>query len=285
MEFEKAADSESSEYYDSDASENDVNKAIQNSLDDELVDDPDTKDDSFLLDMEEDSVMSVGSSALRFNTDNDSLCEDSNASFPAAKTEDSEDSLHPVSVYAPMPETTEDIPELKVPFSADDLPLPRENLLIAIGVYETIMAYKQIIRLSPFVFEDFAAALSSGEYNILLHEIHSCLIKTLLREEDNNQTQFGPVDLKDSMNSMLFFNDAMTYPALIKAYLNSDSDKEFSLALNEASQPDYPLKPIQDTLTVLQAMCNLLITSNSVREELTSDGFIKYDDHCRVCQK
>lgn len=209
---------------------------------------------------------------------------DSNTSFSTSVT----DGIFQ-SVYAPMPETIPtDMPQLTLPLSSDDLIIEKGYILRAAGVYEVLRVYSQILRLSPFIFEEFLAAIGGSdtfEYNPLLHEVHSCLIKTLLREEDNNQTSFGPVDLKDSMNSSLFFNDAMTYSHVIREYLRSDADKEFSTAFAIASESEYPNISLDKKITLLEILCNLFLASNSIREELSAGGFINYDDHCRSCQK
>lgn len=283
LEFDKASESE----LDSDEGDDDMDNssdielkiAINDSLadskqlaasDDAGLSDSDTEDDSTLND-------TTASADIDMEATNDS-----NASFPSA------DPLS-FSVYAPMPEfQPDDVPPLDLPPSSDDLLVEKGHVLKAAGIYEVLRIYSQIIRLSPFIFEEFLAAIASTtsfEYNPLLHEVHSCLMKTLLREEDNNQTSYGPVDLKDSMNSVFFFNDAMTYPYVIREYLRSDVDKEFRIALELISDPDYPNVTVDKKLSVLETLCNLILSSNSIREELSADGFIKYEDHCRVCQK
>ncbi|XP_067930449.1 uncharacterized protein [Watersipora subatra] len=298
LEYDKASESdlESEECEDDDQSSDiELKMAIKDSLSNEentigvnvdQYSDSDN-DDSILND---DSVLTNGektvSNDVGVDGDLDST-HDSSANFSqdAATSEP----LSSSSVYAPMPEfLPDDMPTLKLPPSSDDLLIAKEYVLRAAGVYEILRVYGQILRLSPFIFEEFIASMTDVlefEYNPLIHEVHSCLIKTLLREEDNNQTSFGPVDLKDSMNSLFFFNDAMTYPHVIREYLRSDSDKEFQLALGYISEPDYLNGAVEKKLNVLEVLCNLILSSNSIREELSADGFIKYEDHCRVCQK
>lgn len=279
LEFDKAPDSES-ESVDSEGtdSEDELKKAIKDSLASAKAKGLCSTDDS-----DQSSDNDVGS-LPDSDLDLESAVDDSNMSFPTGEIT-AEQMVQ--SIYAPMPEFIPDnMPRLELPESSDDLLISKQYVLEAAEIYEILRVYRQIIRLSPFLFEDFVAALQSDEHNVLLHEVHSCLIKTLLREEDNNQTSFGPSDLKDSMNSLFFFNDAMTYPHVIQEYFKSDvNEKEFAVALKAISDSDYPTTDIDKKLTVLRTLCNIFLTSNSVREDLSADGFIKYDDHCRNCQK
>ena len=67
----------------------------------------------------------------------------------------------------------------------------------ASGVYEILRHYYLILRLSLFRFEDFCAALASEEQSNLLSEIHIALLKAMVRAEEKDNTQFGPMDHKD----------------------------------------------------------------------------------------
>ena len=67
----------------------------------------------------------------------------------------------------------------------------------ASGVYEILRHYYLILRLSLFRFEDFCAALASEEQSNLMSEIHIALLKAMVRAEEKDNTQFGPMDHKD----------------------------------------------------------------------------------------
>ena len=286
LEFDRASDSESgSEDFVSENSDNELQEAIEKSLEGPVNDESDDSQGNTGVSDDEDeaSMDETISEHSRNETEFESFVGDSNMSFPSGVMT-AEQIVQ--SVYAPMPEfIPDDMPALPLPVSSNDLLIERKHVLRAAGIYEILRLYKQIVRLSPFIFEDFVASLVSTEHNVLLHEIHSCLIRTLLREEDNNQTSFGPSDLKDSMNSLFYFNDAMTYPHVMLEYLRSDDISEFKMALEAVSDAEYPIVSLEKKLTVLEVLCNLFLTTNSLREDLSSDGFIKYDDHCRTCQK
>ncbi|XP_064622398.1 nucleosome-remodeling factor subunit BPTF-like isoform X2 [Lineus longissimus] len=181
----------------------------------------------------------------------------------------------------------EEIPPLVLPTSSTDLILPSEKLLPAMGVYEVLRHFRTILRLSPFRFEDFCAALISDEQCCLLSEIHISLMRALLREEDGNNTTFGPHDLKDSINISFLFLDGMTWPELVRMYLDSDKSLEFEIALKAIhdSRADHPYTSPAAKLTVIQTLTDLFLSTNSVREEIMNEGNIQYDDHCRCCHK
>ena len=126
-------------------------------------------------------------------------------------------------------EDEEIIPELKLPKSSDDLMIDPGILVVifklinfsfssvfhdhviqnfvlsyfselafkASGVYEILRHYYLILRLSLFRFEDFCAALASEEQSNLMSEIHIALLKAMVRAEEKDNTQFGPMDHKD----------------------------------------------------------------------------------------
>ena len=59
------------------------------------------------------------------------------------------------------------------------------------------------------------------------------LLRCLIREEDKSNTHFGPQDIKDGLNTMLFFMDQLTWPQVLKQVWNawkiSEICEKFSL--------------------------------------------------------
>uniref|UniRef100_A0A674IJS5 Bromodomain PHD finger transcription factor n=1 Tax=Terrapene triunguis TaxID=2587831 RepID=A0A674IJS5_9SAUR len=176
-----------------------------------------------------------------------------------------------------------DIPLLEFPKSSEDLMVPNEHIMNVIAIYEVLRNFGTVLRLSPFRFEDFCAALVSQEQCTLMAEMHIVLLKAVLREEDTSNTTFGPADLKDSVNSTLYFIDGMTWPEVLRVYCESDKEYHHVLPYQEAE--DYPYGPIESKIKVLQFLVDQFLTTNIAREELMSEGVIQYDDHCRVCHK
>ena len=141
-------------------------------------------------------------------------------------------------------EEEENIPDLKLPKSSDDLLIDPVQSFKAAGIYEICRHYYLLLRLSLFRFEDFCAALASEEQSNLLSEVHVALLKAIVRAEEKDNTQWGPMDHKDSINALFFFDDSMTWPEVLKQYLGSDpvANKEPLAILNE-----YPEYPVQGT--------------------------------------
>ena len=191
-----------------------------------------------------------------------------------------------------MPEPIPDIdpkliPTLVLPPTSTDLNVPVEHLMDALGIYETLRHYRTILRLSPFRFEDFCTALQQSEQCCMLAEIHIAFLRALLREEDGNNTTFGPQDLKDSINISFMFMDGMTWPELVRSYLESDNCWEFQTALHAFNNcgTEYPYSDIKTKIIVLKTLNDMFLATNAVREEIMNEGNIQYDDHCRACHK
>uniref|UniRef100_A0A3P8S054 Bromodomain PHD finger transcription factor n=1 Tax=Amphiprion percula TaxID=161767 RepID=A0A3P8S054_AMPPE len=176
-----------------------------------------------------------------------------------------------------------DIPALELPKSSEDLLVATSQLLNVSAVYEVLRNFGTVLRLSPFRFEDFCAALACQEQCTLLAETHVSLLKAILREEDTSNTTFGPADVKDSVNSTLYFVDGMTWPEVVRAYCESDPEYRHILPFQE--REDYPYEPLEGKVKVLQFLVDQFLATNIAREELMSEGVVAYDDHCRVCHR
>lgn len=163
------------------------------------------------------------------------------------------------------------IPPLELPCSSDDLIIPHNLVLQVVGIYEVLRHFRHLVRLSPFRLEDLCAAISCEDQSNLLIEIHIMLLKALLREEDAQQTHFGPLDHKDSVNITLFLLDVMTWPEVLRVYVESDKsfDQNVAKILNSC---EYPFTCVEDRVNVLQFLCNQFLITNPVRDDLISEG-------------
>ncbi|XP_054160935.1 nucleosome-remodeling factor subunit BPTF-like [Oppia nitens] len=178
-----------------------------------------------------------------------------------------------------------EVPELTLPDSSEDILLSNEYLMQAVCVYEVLRHFRNILRLTPFRFEDFCTALLIDEQNSLLSEIHLQLIKAILREDDSSNTWFGPQDLRDSINIYLFFNDYITWPDVLRIYLSADMTLNRQILDECLNDTEYPFTRVDKKLKVLQHLCDQFLTTTPAREDLVNEGIIKHDDHCRVCHK
>ncbi|XP_028310256.1 nucleosome-remodeling factor subunit BPTF isoform X2 [Gouania willdenowi] len=212
--------------------------------------------------------------------DDASYCTES--SFRSQGTHTSTPGKRKVQPPRPLTIDTE-IPLLQLPESSEDLLVPSDELLNVISIYEVLRNFSTVLRLSPFRFEDFCAALIGQEQCTLIAETHTTLLKAILREEDTSNTTFGPADLKDSVNSTLYFIDGMTWPEVLRAYC--ESDREYHHVLPYQEVDEYPYGSLESKIKVLQFLVDQFLTTNLAREELMSDGSMQYDDHCRVCHR
>ena len=182
-------------------------------------------------------------------------------------------------------EVKKEIPSLDLPESSDDLLIKVDDVLEALSIYEILRHFSPILRLTPFRFEDFCAALLADEQSTLLSEIHITLMKALIRQDDIEGTHYVPTDLKDSVGINFFFMDSLTWPESLRLYLSADMKTNGAL-LEECFQgKEYPFVPIVVRMKVLRHLVDTFLLSNPAREDLQGDGVIKHDDHCRFCHK
>ncbi|KAJ4928926.1 hypothetical protein JOQ06_004548 [Pogonophryne albipinna] len=92
-----------------------------------------------------------------------------------------------------------------------------------------------------------------------LHEV-------ILRKEDTSNTTFAPADLKDRVNSTLYFIDGMTWPEVLHAYC--ESDREYHHVLPYQEVDEYPYGPLESKIKVLQFLVDQFLTTNIARDEL-----------------
>lgn len=179
-----------------------------------------------------------------------------------------------------------------LPESAEDLLIKDGKLLMrSLSIYEVLRRFAHIIRLTPFRFEDFCAALLNEEQSPLLAEIHLQLLRTLMREDRQQQTWLGPPDLKDSVNVYLQLADHTNWPAALKIYLSADT-KENSSILSKLSRSsealNYPFNvTLEVKLDVLEQLTDHFLQSNLAREEIVNvnNSVTKHDNICRMCSK
>ncbi|KAB0795122.1 hypothetical protein PPYR_11961 [Photinus pyralis] len=177
-----------------------------------------------------------------------------------------------------------ELPPLVLPKSSEDLLISSDSIMAVVSIYEVLRHFRNLVRLSPFRLEDFCAALLCDDQNALLAEIHIMLLRALLREEDSQQTHFGPLDQKDSINITIFLIDNLTYSEVLRSYIEGDKNFD-SEVLNILTATDYPFTTVQNRIKVLHFLTDLFLTTNPVREDLLSEVPMHYDDHCRVCHK
>lgn len=239
-----------------------------------------------------------GDSTDKSDDDNDMLLMSPNDSDSLSDNDNDSDSDFSISSFsatslsqqkrAPSPEPlwlqAIDLPTLALPPSSDDLLVPLNLVLKVVSIYENIRRFRNLVRLSPFRLEDFCAALMCEDQSPLLTEIHIMLLKAILREEDSQATHFGPLDQKDSFNISLYLIDSITWPEVLRIYVESDTgfDKK---VLNILSNKEYPYTNVEDRLYVLQFLSDQFLITTPIRDVMLQEGPIHYDDHCRICHR
>ena len=179
-----------------------------------------------------------------------------------------------------------ELPEVKdlvLPPSSDDLLIPNEYVMNALGVYEVLRHFGRIIRLSPFRFEDFAAALIANEKATLLDQICLNLARAIITEDESNGYSFAAHDEKESMNIFLYFLDTFTWPEVVRSYVIANT--ELGNTAQCVNDGNYPFVPLEKKLEVLCRLTEQFLSSNAVREDVVNEGMFQSEDHCRNCSK
>ncbi|KAI4804371.1 hypothetical protein KUCAC02_026001 [Chaenocephalus aceratus] len=96
-------------------------------------------------------------------------------------------------------------------------------------------------------------------------------LRVILREEDTSNTTFAPADLKDSVNSTLYFIDGMTWSEVLRAYCESDREYHHLLPYQEVDE--YPYGPLESKIKFLQFLVDRFLTTNIARDELMSNYY------------
>jgi len=180
------------------------------------------------------------------------------------------------------------IPPLQLPESSADLVIENRTFLLeAVSIYEVLRQFYSIIRLSPFRLEDFCVVLQNEEEQSgLLSEIHIALLKTLLREDEQQQVQFGPIDQKESINVMLYVVDWVTWPENLRFYLSADPTAPgHPEALTVLTTTEYPFTTVENRLRVLRTLTDAVLSTAALRDVLQNEGQLPLEDHCRVCHR
>ncbi|KAM9473314.1 nucleosome-remodeling factor subunit BPTF-like isoform 12-T12 [Salvelinus alpinus] len=265
--------------YDDHESDEDDDAVSLRSEEDELI------EEETITDEEEEALNEESDPLEEILEEDDDASYCTESSFRSQSTHGSTPGRKRTRVHCPRSPIFEEkeIPPLELPRTSKDLTVPSEELLNVSSIYEVLRNFSTVLRLSPFRFEDFCAALVGQEQCTLMAETHTALLKAILREEDTSNTTFGPADLKDSVNSTLYFIDGMTWPEVVRAYCESDQEYHHVLPFQEVE--DYPYGPLDSKIKVLQFLVDQFLTTNIAREELMSEGVVQYDDHCRVCHR
>lgn len=176
------------------------------------------------------------------------------------------------------------LPRLDLPSGSKDLLIDDSLLFDALEIYETCRNYYRTIRLSPFLFEDFCAALTSDEQSLLLAEIHIAFLKLSFKNDEEDQITLSVQDTNNSFNIIVHLVEPMTYAEVLRQYVESDP-RRFPSDVAEALNGNYPFVDVRKRITVLSWLCDRFLNSNDYRNIIRNEGKLISDEHCRECGK
>ncbi|VDK42531.1 unnamed protein product [Anisakis simplex] len=176
------------------------------------------------------------------------------------------------------------IAKLELPESSNDLLIEPSLLFDALEVYETCRSYYRSVHISPFLFEDFCAALRSDEQSNLLAEMHISLLKLALKDDEEEQIVLSVQDTNNSFNILLQLIEPMTYAEVLRQYVESDPVR-FPKHVIEALNGNYPFTGVRPRLTVLSWLCDRFLQSREYKNIVRNEGRLSSDEHCRECGK
>ncbi|KAK5979854.1 Nucleosome-remodeling factor subunit, partial [Trichostrongylus colubriformis] len=178
-----------------------------------------------------------------------------------------------------------EIPPLVLPESSKDIPVPCEYLLDVVELYELLRSYWRTLRLSPFLFEDFCAALSSTDNSRLLSEIHLVLLRMCFKNDDEEQVHFSGNETNNAYNIVTACLEPMTYAEVLRQYLSSDVNVPAEV-MEAVNAPNYPFVDFSTRLVLITFLSYRFLYSNEYKKTVVAaGGRLEHEDTCRSCSK
>uniref|UniRef100_A0AC35G5H5 Uncharacterized protein n=1 Tax=Panagrolaimus sp. PS1159 TaxID=55785 RepID=A0AC35G5H5_9BILA len=177
----------------------------------------------------------------------------------------------------------DDVPQLLLPRPCHDLIVSFNLLMDLIQVYETVTTYYRLIQITPFLFEDFCAAMRVESATKLVADIHIALLKALLRDDEEQQTLYAVTETSVSFQILGQLLEPATYGEVLRQYVESDS--RFPKEIAEILRRNYPFVSIGDRLKVLFWLCEKFVESSIVKQQIKTEGKIINESYCRECAK
>ena len=210
--------------------------------------------------------------------DDDSL-PSSSWTYPEEEEEDQRSSS--IDYYHP----DDDDEIFNLPSSANDLAVTPQQALHLATIYEFLRHFSPILRLSPFLFEHFCTSIiqSIDINNKLFSQIHICLLRLLIKQDDDDGiTYASETDIKGIIDLSFVTMDYITWPYILQLYVNSHPQ----LKILSSIIKEYPFNTnIEEKIDVLLALCDVVLTTKTIRREFDDTKPKQHDDNCRQCQK
>ena len=211
--------------------------------------------------------------------------EDSFPSSSWANTTEFDDDQGSSSMdYYPTDEQIDDI-QFQLPVSSTDLHVPSRQALHLASIYEFLRHFSPILRLTPFLFEHFCTAMieSSHLNNLLFSQIHICLLRLLIKQDDDDGlTYASETDIKGIIDLSFVTMDYLTWPYILQLYVNSHPQLKYFHSIVH----QYPFEvDLDEKIELLQGLCDVALTTKIIRREFDDTKPKQHDDNCRQCQK
>ena len=169
---------------------------------------------------------------------------------------------------SPLSTTRQNRCQFSLPPSSTDLPFESvEDAFNAAVVYEIVLRFSFKLRLSPFLFEEFSAALCcQSESSSLLNEIFSSLLKFVIRDDIHEGNTFcGRLAVHDGRESVaitFYGTDCLTWPEVCRMYILGRSKNESVLQIVQS--PNFPFVSCRERLLVLRELTDFVLEVNSI---------------------
>ena len=124
-------------------------------------------------------------------------------------------------------------------------------------MYEILRRFFQCLQLTPFRFEDFCCAVTAEENSRLVADIFSAVIRLLIRDTESSGFCLAPHDEKDSIYLPVACLDEMTWPEMVRMYLQSSAEYKDGLKIIE--QSTFPCVSAKDKLDLLEIVSSALL--------------------------
>ncbi|CTQ86477.1 Nucleosome-remodeling factor subunit NURF301 [Caenorhabditis elegans] len=187
--------------------------------------------------------------------------------------------------YCPwLDEDPASLPKLELPESSQDIPIPTASIMDAVEIYEILRSYHRTLRITPFTFEDFCAALISHNNSCIMAEVHMALLRNCLKSDDEEQTHYSVTETNNSVNIMIHHMDTLTYAEILRQYIEAYPFADASVR-DAINVDNYPFVGYDAKLVVLLFMSYRFLYSSEFKKLVNNVGKFQNDENCRVCGK
>ncbi|EGT51219.1 CBN-NURF-1 protein, partial [Caenorhabditis brenneri] len=232
-------------------------------MDDDSEEEEESSDDEFIMNEEQKDDLDYSDEDLNFSDIKPNIEEET---------------------FCPWIENPETLPKLDLPETSQDIPIPISSTMDAIEIYEILRSYHRTLRITPFTFEDFCAALISKNNSCIMAEVHMALLRVCLKSDDEELTQYSVTETNNSVNIMIHHMDTLTYAEILRQYIEAYPFTD-SCVRDAINVENYPYVGYEPKIVVLLFMSYRFLYSSEFKKVVSNMGRFQTDENCRVCGK